>query len=307
MLRLEGGFIEELRAEVRRGGSRWRRPMPDALRRLVRRSQGQIGRRAGRPRCFPWLAERRDRRDELRWFFEQEAAGEAGFDDLVAHDPRSSCRRDPSSSSRATIGTRWVAAMPKRHARPDARRTGPRRSAVDARRSRTTVWESLSLANAMTAMATARRYAWHSLGALGVIELTAPGRSDGLVAKGLRRIGLSDRERRYFDLHAVLDIKHSAGVERGGATAGSRRGSAPRDRDRRRRAHPPQRAARAASIALSRRNCWASELSRHPGPSPAITQEQLRGRIVQPISHTAASTQPSPGCRRSCRHGPAPA
>ncbi len=72
-----------------------------------------------------------------------------------------------------------------------------------------TVWESLALANAMTAMATSRRYAWHSVGALGVIELTAPGRS-ALVAQGLRRIGLSDRERRYFDLHAVLDVKHSA-------------------------------------------------------------------------------------------------
>jgi hypothetical protein len=72
----------------------------------------------------------------------------------------------------------------------------------------TTVWESLSLANAMTAMATNRRYAWQSVGALGVIELTAPGRS-AMVAKGLRRIGLSERERRYFDLHAVLDVKHS--------------------------------------------------------------------------------------------------
>ena len=41
-----------------------------------------------------------------------------------------------------------------------------------------------------------------------MIELTAPGRS-AMVAKGLRRIGLSDRERRYFDLHAVLDVKHS--------------------------------------------------------------------------------------------------
>jgi hypothetical protein len=47
------------------------------------------------------------------------------------------------------------------------------------------------------------------VGALGVIELTAPGRS-AMVAKGLRRIGLSNRERRYFDLHAVLDVKHSA-------------------------------------------------------------------------------------------------
>jgi len=72
-----------------------------------------------------------------------------------------------------------------------------------------TVWESLALANAMTAMAINRRYAWHSVGALGVIELTAPGRS-AQVAAGLRRIGLSDRERRYFDLHAVLDVKHSA-------------------------------------------------------------------------------------------------
>jgi hypothetical protein len=67
-----------------------------------------------------------------------------------------------------------------------------------------TVWESLALANAMTAMATNRHYAWHSVGALGVIELTAPGRS-AMVAKGLRRIGLSESQRRYFELHAVLD------------------------------------------------------------------------------------------------------
>jgi hypothetical protein len=71
-----------------------------------------------------------------------------------------------------------------------------------------TLWQSLCLANAMTAMATSRRYAWHSVGALGVIELTAPDRS-AATAKGLRRLGFKDKERRYFDLHAVLDIKHS--------------------------------------------------------------------------------------------------
>src|SRR3546814_18120654 len=65
--------------------------------------------------------------------------------------------------------------------------------AVEPRIERT-VWESLALANAMTAMATCRRYVWQSIGALGVIEMTAPGRS-AMVAKGLRRIGLSDRER----------------------------------------------------------------------------------------------------------------
>ena len=40
----------------------------------------------------------------------------------------------------------------------------------------------------MTAMATRRDYAWHSLGALGAIELTAPARS-AAVANGLKRLG----------------------------------------------------------------------------------------------------------------------
>ena len=72
----------------------------------------------------------------------------------------------------------------------------------------TTVWESLALANAMTAMATRRDYAWHALGALGVIELTAPGRS-AAVAAGLKRLGVAAKDRPYFDLHATLDVKHS--------------------------------------------------------------------------------------------------
>ena len=61
----------------------------------------------------------------------------------------------------------------------------------------------------MTAMATRRDYAWHALGALGVIELTAPGRS-AAVAKGLKRLGVSGKDRLYFDLHSTLDVKHSA-------------------------------------------------------------------------------------------------
>jgi hypothetical protein len=71
-----------------------------------------------------------------------------------------------------------------------------------------TVWESLALANAMTAMATNRRYAYHSIGALGAIELTAPGRSRA-VADGLKRLGFDGKARRYFELHAVLDVRHS--------------------------------------------------------------------------------------------------
>ena len=72
-----------------------------------------------------------------------------------------------------------------------------------------TVWESLMLANVMTAMATRRDYAWHAVGALGAIELTAPQRS-AAVAAGLKRLGVPAKVRVYFDLHAVLDVKHSA-------------------------------------------------------------------------------------------------
>jgi hypothetical protein len=72
----------------------------------------------------------------------------------------------------------------------------------------TTLWPSLALANIMTALATTRRYAWQALGALGAIELTAPGRA-ACVAKGLRRLQVRADDRHYFDLHAVLDVRHS--------------------------------------------------------------------------------------------------
>lgn len=153
---------------------------------------------------FPWLASQAER-DQLRWFFEQEAAGEAGFDDLVAYTqvkmpliPKLELARNywdemGRGNAAGVHGGLLDALVETLQVRPS----------IEA-----TVWESLALANAMTAMATNRRYAWHSIGALGVIELTAPGRS-ACVAQGLKRIGLTERERRYFDLHAVLDVKHS--------------------------------------------------------------------------------------------------
>lgn len=153
---------------------------------------------------FPWLAERATR-DELRWFFEQEAAGEAGFDDLVAYTQiklPASAKLELARNYWDEMGRGNIKGMhgPMLDDLVDTLGVDP---AIE-----NTVWESLALANAMTAMATNRHYAWHSVGALGVIELTAPGRS-AMVAQGLRRIGLSDKERRYFDLHAVLDVKHS--------------------------------------------------------------------------------------------------
>ena len=202
MTRLEGGFLEELRGEI-----------ADRAASAPRDADGFIawfealqGNGPGQgDALFPWLAEEATR-DELRWFFEQEAAGEAGFDDLVALT-----QVKLPSGAKLELARNYWDEMGRGQAKG---MHGPMLDALTQTMEvqpsiEGTVWESLALANAMTGMATARRYAWHSIGALGVIELTAPGRS-ALVAKGLRRIGLSDRERRYFDLHAVLDVKHSA-------------------------------------------------------------------------------------------------
>ncbi|MDB5692781.1 MAG: hypothetical protein JWO81_1844, partial [Alphaproteobacteria bacterium] len=158
---------------------------------------------------FPWLATSA-RRDEMCWFLEQEAAGEAGFDDLVAYTqvklPRSA-KLELARNYWDEMGRGNPAGMhgPMLDVLVRALALVP---SID-----TTVWQSLALANAMTAMATNRFYAWHSVGALGAIELTAPGRS-ACTAQALRRLGLEPKERLYFDLHATLDVKHSAAWNR---------------------------------------------------------------------------------------------
>ena len=201
MLRLEIGFLEELRREVM-DEARHAPTDPDGFlawfEDLKATGPGQ------HDRLFPWLAEHAGR-DELRWFLSQEAAGEAGFDDLVAMTQVKLPAR-----AKLELARNYWDEMGRGNAKG---MHGPMLGQlVDVleldTRIENTVWESLALANAMTAMATSRFFAWHSVGALGVIELTAPDRS-AHTAKGLRRIGLSGSERRYFDLHAVLDIKHS--------------------------------------------------------------------------------------------------
>ncbi len=81
----------------------------------------------------------------------------------------------------------------------------------------------------MAGLAANRQYAYHSIGALGVIEMTAPGRSAATNA-GLKRLGLKAKARTYFSLHAILDVKHSLAWNRGGDRAPGRGRSAHRDR-----------------------------------------------------------------------------
>ncbi|WP_010545422.1 iron-containing redox enzyme family protein [Sphingomonas elodea] len=201
MERLQGAFVEELRAEVADEAA----AAPTDVDGFIAWFEGlqATGPGQGDP-LFPWLAEHADR-DQLRWFFEQEAAGEAGFDDLVAMTQVKLPTRPKLELARNYWDEMGHGTEKGMH--------GPMLDALVETLAVTpviehTMWESLCLANAMTAMASSRRYAWHSVGALGVIELTAPGRS-AATAEGLKRVGLSPREARYFTLHAVLDIKHS--------------------------------------------------------------------------------------------------
>lgn len=201
MQRLEGAYLEELCADVAaracaaptdpEGFVAWFEALKD-------NGPGQ------HDPLFPWIAEHASR-EQLVWFFTQEAAGEAGFDDIVA---LTQVKMPPvpklemANNYWDEMGRGQLAGMhgPMLEALAETLEVEPRIE--------DTVWESLSLANAFTGFAMNRRYAWHSVGLLGVTELTAPGRS-ALVAKGLRRLGLSQKERRYFDLHAFIDVKHS--------------------------------------------------------------------------------------------------
>lgn len=158
---------------------------------------------------FPWLA-RSAALPDVRWFVAQEVAGEAGFDDLLALTQlkmpdavKLEMARNFWDEQGRGHATGMHGPMLLRLARAlDA--TLPLAEIVP---------ESLALANLMTALASNRRYAYHSIGALGVIELTAPGRAEAVNAS-LRRLGVSARDRQYFAVHATLDKLHSAAWNR---------------------------------------------------------------------------------------------
>jgi hypothetical protein len=154
---------------------------------------------------FPWLAEYASL-EEMRWFLAQEVAGEAGFDDLVA-------------MTQVKMPVRAKLEMARNYwdemGRGDAKGMhGPMLERLAAHlgikaQIEETVPEALALGNMMMALATNRTFAFHSIGALGVIELTAPGRA-AFVSQGLDRLGVPKKQSHYFALHAVLDVKHSA-------------------------------------------------------------------------------------------------
>jgi Iron-containing redox enzyme len=153
---------------------------------------------------FEWLANHASLED-MRWFLTQEAAGEAGFDDLIAYTQV----KLPTQAKLECARNYWDEMGHGKQSAMHGHMLEQTVKGLDLRPEiDTTVWESLALANMMVGLATTRRYALQSLGALGVIELTAPGRVSK-VAAGMRRLGLNGRLRAYFDLHAALDISHA--------------------------------------------------------------------------------------------------
>jgi hypothetical protein len=153
---------------------------------------------------FPWLAESATR-EEMRWFVAQEAAGEAGFDDLVAM-----AQVKAPTQAKLELARNYWDEMGRGNAKG---MHGPMLEALvrelNAQPSiATTLAPSLALGNTMAALAANRAYGYLALGALGVIELTAPTRA-AHVSAGLKRLNASSDARHYFDLHAVLDVRHS--------------------------------------------------------------------------------------------------
>jgi hypothetical protein len=154
---------------------------------------------------FRWL-EAKATREQLRWFVFQEVAGEAGFEDLL-------------SITQVRLEGRPKLEMARNYWDEMGRGTaggmhGPMLS-VTAREMKIDELDAqyetaaVELSNLMSAMAHHRRHAFHSIGALGVIELTAPTRV-GQVYAGLRRVGVTPDGGRYFLIHSTLDVKHSA-------------------------------------------------------------------------------------------------
>lgn len=152
---------------------------------------------------FPWL-EREATLDQFRWFLCQEVAGEAGFDDLVAMTQL----RMPEQAKLELARNYWDEMGRGIASAMHGPMLANLAEALALDRGAVVVPEALALGNLLAGLAFNRHYAFHSVGALGVVELTAPDRAR-LVNLGLKRLNVAPHDRQYYALHATLDVKHS--------------------------------------------------------------------------------------------------
>jgi hypothetical protein len=153
---------------------------------------------------FAWLAEDATLA-QMCWFLSQEMAGEAGFDDLVAltqvrlpDRPKLELARNYwDEMGRGHMGAMHGPMLHRLSTHLQLELHPP-----------PSCWEALAVGNLLSALAANRSYTYQSLGALGVVELTAPARC-AQISAGLRRLGVDPQARQYYAIHATMDIKHS--------------------------------------------------------------------------------------------------
>jgi Iron-containing redox enzyme len=197
----EGEFVEAVRARIRPLAS----DIPSEVEAFVAWFERLRASGPGQADpLFPWL-ETTASLPQMKWFIEQEVAGEAGFDDLLALTQVKMPQQAKLEMARNYWDEMGRGAAKGMHG-PMLEKLARHLDVHPTPES--VIPEALALGNMMIALAHNRRYAWHSVGALGVIEMTAPTRA-GYVDRGLRRLAISGNERHYFALHAVLDVKHS--------------------------------------------------------------------------------------------------
>ncbi len=142
----------------------------------------------------------------MKWFIAQEVAGEAGFEDLTALAQIKMPVRPKLEMARNYWDEMGRGKESGMH--------GPMLEQVaqefnlNVENPYKIIPEAVALGNVMMGMAMNRDYAFHAAGALGAIELTAPGRAKR-VYLGLKRLGISPVGQRYYLLHSALDIQHS--------------------------------------------------------------------------------------------------
>ena len=199
--RAEGEFVEAARREI----APLLVDVPQDVDAFIAWFEGlrQNGPGQGDP-LFPWLATTATR-DQLRWFLTQEVAGEAGFEDLLALTQIKMPEPAKLEMARNFWDEMGRGASKGMHG-PMLERLAHYLDINPL--PETVVPEALALGNMMIGLARNRRYAFQSIGALGVIEMTAPTRA-GYVDRGLRRLGVPAKKRHYFALHAILDVKRS--------------------------------------------------------------------------------------------------
>jgi hypothetical protein len=154
---------------------------------------------------FPWLADHVSE-SQMRWFIQQEVAGEAGFDDLVALTQIGmpvQAKLEMARNYWDEMGRGSEQGMHGPMLDATVRELNISENTADS-----AVWEALALGNMLLAAAFNRRYAYHSVGALGAVELTAPSRSVW-VAKALDKLNISKSGSLYFKIHSTVDIRHS--------------------------------------------------------------------------------------------------